>query len=215
MRSNSVVARRVGRERDDARFEHRHVGETAERVRHGDRAQVGDRHRLAARCRRGRSLRSMKRRTGTPPTLVTMSKVRSPARYAGDSGFGTPITAAGALGCDADAADALGDVELAALERSLRLVTSTSTWRLSRKTLKCRAACPGSCVMMRFTSSKVRDLFAVDRHDAIAGQQLAVRGMARQHHADRRRQERAVADEHREVEQHREDQVHRRARRAR
>ena len=43
------------------------------------------------------SVRSRKRLTGMPPALVIISKVRSPARYAGDSVSEIPTTAAGAL----------------------------------------------------------------------------------------------------------------------
>ena len=56
------------------------------------------------------------------------------------------------------------------------------------------------------------DVDPVHRHHAIARTELAVGGMSRQHHADGRRQERAVHHEDGEVEEQREDQVHHRSR---
>ena len=64
--------------------------------------------------------------------------------------------------------------------------------------------------MMRLSSSKVPISSPLTAMMRSPGQELAVGGVPRQHDADRRRQERPVADEHREVEQHREDQVHHR-----
>src|SRR5690606_18109160 len=54
------------------------------------------------------------------------------------------------------------------------------------------------------------DLGAVHREDAVAREELSVRGMAWQHDAHRGREELLLAHEDREVERHREDEVHHR-----
>ena len=75
---------------------------------------------FSPRLSRSAASRSTKRRIGLPPTCDHQSKVRSPARYAGESGRGTPITARGRLGYDAELADLLDHVELAPLDDLFR-----------------------------------------------------------------------------------------------
>src|SRR5262249_8682540 len=52
------------------------------------------------------------------------------------------------------------------------------------------------------------DLFAIDRQNAVAREQLAVGGMARQHHADGGWGEVLFAQKHGKVENDRKDQIH-------
>ncbi len=91
--------------------------------------------------------------TGRPRTSVTTSKVRSPARYAGESGRETPITAAGRSG-PMPTSPTRSTMSSGFCTSTSRGTTSTSTCSPSRNTLS-DSSLLGLCTMMRWSSAYV------------------------------------------------------------